>query len=290
MKIARLRILETGVKTYGIVKNDRISTMEEIRSRAGIPIPPDVLDFMFRGWVDEVESHESELEYGLSMAECELLPPISKPPKILCAAFNYTSHAAKHNTATTREGPVVVMKPSTTLSGANADIVCPSFVRKLDYETELAIIIGKKIKCVDESEAADSIFGYMILNDVSARDIQFSDGQFTRAKGFDTFAPCGPWITTHNKTDSWKSRRIKTKVNGELRQDALASTMTTSPEKMISELSRSMTLECGDILSTGTPGGTILDCENCEYLGTGDVVSSEISGLGSLTNRVVFVS
>lgn len=288
MKITRVRVKETDQITYGIVKEGRISTMEEIRRRAGMPVPPDILDFMFRGWTSELKAHEQELEYSLDVSECDLLPPIPRPPKILCAAFNYASHAAKHNTATTREGPVVIIKPPTTLCGASADIVCPSFVRKLDYETELAIIIGKKTKCVSEAEAIDSIFGYMILNDVSARDIQFSDGQFTRAKGFDTFAPCGPWITTRDEVPSWKDLRIKTSVNGEPRQDAKAESMTTSPEKMISRLSEAMTLECGDILSTGTPGGTVLDCEECEYLGDGDIVKSEISGLGELSNRIVF--
>lgn len=289
IKIARLRIQETGAETYGIVKEDRVSTMEEIRRSAGIPVPPDVLDFMFRGWADEIESHSSKLEYGQSLAECELLPPIPRPPKILCAAFNYTTHAAKHNTAAERGGPVVIMKPATALCGAGANIVCPSFVRKLDYETELAVIIGKKTKNASAAEAADAIFGYMVLNDVSARDIQFSDGQFTRAKGFDTFAPCGPWITTRDEAGDWESLRIRTSVNGELRQDSPASAMTTGPERMISELSHSMTLECGDILSTGTPGGTVLDCEDCEYLGDGDIIVSDIQGLGKLTNRVVFV-
>ncbi len=289
MKIARLYIRGTKKETYGIVKDEGVSTREEIRTSAGIPIPPDISDFMFRGWADEVRSHESELGYATDLAECELLAPIPRPPKILCAAFNYASHAAKHNTAAAQRGPVVIIKPATALCGAGADIVCPSFVHELDYETELAVVIGKRTKCVGVKEAADSIFGYTILNDVSARDIQFSDGQFTRAKGFDTFAPCGPWITTRDEIESWGSLAIRTKVNGELRQDSLASTMTVGPERMISELSHSMTLECGDILSTGTPGGTVLDCEDCEYLGNGDVVSSEISDLGCLTNRVTFV-
>lgn len=289
MKIARLRILKTRTVTYGLVNDGRISTMDEIRRGAGIPVPPDITDFLFRGWVDEVQRHESELQYGTSLDECELLPPISAPPKIMCVAFNYANHAAKHNTATLRDAPVIIIKPSTTLSGASDDIVCPSFVRKLDYETELAIVIGRRTKCVDEDDAAESIFGYMILNDVSARDIQFSDGQFTRAKGFDTFAPCGPWITTRDEIKDWRTLCIKTSVNGEPRQDSLAGEMTSSPAKMISGLSRSMTLECGDIISTGTPGGTTLDREGCEYLGTGDAVVSEISGLGKLTNRVRFV-
>ena len=289
MKIARVRMIDKS-ETYGIVNDGRISTMEEIRKNAGIPVPPDISDFLFRGWIKEVSKNLSKLQYATSLEECKLLPPIPDPPKILCAAFNYASHAAKHNTATIRDAPVVIMKPTTTLNGANSDIICPSFVKRLDYETELAIVIGKQTKCVDLKNAADSIFGYMILNDISARDIQFEDGQFTRAKGFDTFAPCGPWITTQDELCSLDSFRIKTSVNGEPRQDALASEMITSPTKMVSELSRSMTLECGDIISTGTPGGTVLDYDDCEYLGHGDLIVSEIFGLGKLTNRVVFVS
>jgi len=237
-----------------------------------------------------VSGHAGGLGHGLALSGCELLPPMPAPPKILCAAFNYGSHARGRDTASSPARPVVIMKPATALAGASSEICCPSFVSELDYETELAVIIGRRTKRVSRKGAAQSIFGYMVMNDVSARDVQFGDGQFTRAKGFDTFAPCGPWITTRDEAGDWEAMRITTRVNGEARQDALAGEMTLSPEDLVSELSRSMTLEPGDVISTGTPGGTALDLEGVPYLRDGDVVESSVSGLGTLRNRVRFVA
>ena len=288
MKVARIRVRDTGAETYGLVRGDRIAAIGEIRTRLGVPVPPRVADFVSGGWAGEVGARASELEYGLGLDECDLLAPVPDPGKILCVAFNYEGHAAGHGGGG-REAPVVVMKPATALCGAGGRIVCPSFVQRLDYETELALVIGRRTKCADTAEAAGSIFGYTILNDISAREIQFGDGQFTRAKGFDTFAPCGPWITTADEAGDPASMRIRTSVNGELRQDALAGSMRKGPETIVSELSRSMTLEPGDIISTGTPGGTALDRDGDGYLADGDLLRSEISGLGALENRVEVV-
>jgi len=288
VRVARIRA--GGEEAYGIVSRGRVFTMGEIRSATGIPVPPSVTEFLFGGWAAEVSRHAGELGGGLALAECELLPPIPSPPKILCAAFNYGSHARGRDTASSPARPVVVMKPATALAGAGSDIVCPSFVRELDYETELAVVIGRRTRRASRAEAASSIFGYMVMNDVSARDVQFGDGQFTRAKGFDTFAPCGPWITTREEAGAAGAMRITTRVNGEARQDALAGEMTLPPEALVSELSRSMTLEPGDVISTGTPGGTALDLEGRPYLRDGDVVESSVSGLGTLRNRVRFAA
>ncbi len=289
MAVRIARVVVGNAETYAIVSGDAVATMEDIRAQTGIPVPASVTEFLFGGWVEEVSGVAGSIEHAHAISECELLAPIPTPPKILCSAFNYGSHASGHDTAASSARPVVVMKPSTALAGARADIVCPSFVRELDYETELAVIVGRRTRRASLEEAAESIFGYMILNDVSARDIQFGDGQFTRAKGFDTFAPCGPWITTRDEVADWRDVRITTRVNGESRQDALAGEMKLGPERLISELSRSMTLERGDIISTGTPGGTALDVEGCEYLGDGDIVESAISGLGTLRNPVRIV-
>ncbi len=289
MGVRVARLVVGGAETYAIVSGDAVATMEDIRTQTGIPVPASVTEFLFGGWVDELKGTVGSLEYTHAVSDCELLAPIPAPPKILCSAFNYGNHASGHDTGASRARPVVVIKPATALGGANSDIVCPSFVRELDYETELAVIVGRRTKCASLEEAAGSIFGYMVLNDVSARDIQFGDGQFTRAKGFDTFAPCGPWITTRDEIADSRDLRITTRINGEARQDALAGEMTLGPERLISELSRSMTLERGDILSTGTPGGTALDIKDVEYLVDGDIVESAISGLGTLRNTVRFV-
>ena len=170
-----------------------------------------------------------------------------------------------------------------------SDIVCPRFVKELDYEVELAVIIGKKCKNVSEQEALDQIFGYMILNDVSARDIQFQDKQFTRGKSFDTFAPCGPWITTKDEIQEPQNLRLLTNINGEQRQNSNTKNMHLKIPQIISKLSKVMTLEPGDIISTGTPEGVALKNPDTPFLKDGDKIHMEIEKLGTIKNTVKFV-
>jgi 2-keto-4-pentenoate hydratase/2-oxohepta-3-ene-1,7-dioic acid hydratase in catechol pathway len=161
-------------------------------------------------------------------------------------------------------------------------------VTRLDYEAELAVVIGKSTKKVTEEKALESVFGYMVFHDVSARDIQFKDKQFTRGKGIDTFAPCGPWITTRDEVSDPQQLRITTKVNGEVRQDSSSSNMVIPIRKIISALSVTMTLEPGDIISTGTPAGVAMSMKEPRYLKDGDVVEITIERLGTIKNRIVF--
>ena len=179
-------------------------------------------------------------------------------------------------------------KPRTTLCGSNSDIICPDFVTKLDYEVELAIILGRECKNISVTDAKNAIFGYMVFNDVSARDIQFADKQFTRGKSFDTFAPCGPWITTANEIVDAQNLRLTTKINGEMRQNSSTSKMFLKIPEIIAKLSKVMTLEKGDIISTGTPAGVILKNPNLEYLKDGDEVEMEIENLGRINNTIHF--
>ena len=144
--------------------------------------------------------------------------------------------------------PALVMKPRTTLNHTKSDIVCPDFVTQLDYEIELALIIGKNCKNVSIEDAKDMIFGYMIFNDVSARDIQNEDKQFTRGKGFDSFAPCGPWITTIDEIQNPQNLKMTTKVNGEIRQKSSTNNMFIKIPEIITKITKVMTLEKGDII------------------------------------------
>jgi 2-keto-4-pentenoate hydratase/2-oxohepta-3-ene-1,7-dioic acid hydratase in catechol pathway len=187
--------------------------------------------------------------------------------------------------------PVIYLKPRTTLRGPTDDIICPNFVEELDYEGELALTIGKECRKVDEDDALNYVAGYFILNDVSARDVQFIDKQYSRAKGFDTFGPCGPWLTTTDEISDPCNLRITTKVNGETRQDSSTKNLVLRIEKIICSLSKVMTLESGDIISTGTPSGTALSMSsNSKYLKHNDIVEVEIEKLGKIRNRVVFVN
>lgn len=288
MKIARIKNASL-VETYAIVSEDgkRLITRPEIQDQTGIPIPSSIKEFMFKGWLDEVKEHQSKLEYAHKVEEIELLAPLPDPPKIICLAFNYYDHA-KDAGLTPSDEPVIFMKPRTTLNSPYSNIVCPSFVKRLDYEAELAAIIGKDTKKASIEQSVDSIFGYMILHDVSARDIQFKDKQFTRGKSIDTFAPCGPWITTKDEISDPQNLEIVTKVNGELRQKSSSVNMVIPIKKIISSLSSIMTMEEGDIISTGTPAGVAMSMKEPKYLKDGDIVEISIENLGTIRNRVVF--
>jgi len=288
MKIARLRDKRYG-NSYGIISNDgkKIATRAEIQDRTGIPIPPSVKEFMFNGWIDELNEYKDELEFARYVKDVELLTPLPNPPKIICLAFNYYDHARDAG-LTPSDEPVIFIKPRTALNSPFNDIICPQFVKRLDYEAEIAAVIGRDLKKVSEETSLDSVFGYMILHDVSARDIQFKDKQFTRGKSIDTFAPCGPWITTRDEVSDPQNLKIVTKVNGETRQNSSSGNMVLPVKKIISSLSSVMTIEAGDIISTCTPAGVAMSMKEPRYLKDGDIVEIIIEKLGMIRNRVVF--
>ncbi len=287
LKIARL--LKSNKEMYGFVKDGRVATKDEITYQTGVPIPQSIKDFLFDGWYDEIKDKLTNLSYKESLEDFILLAPIPNPPKIICLAFNYSDHAEKQNIEPPEE-PVIFLKPRTTLCGTDSEIVCPDFVTQLDYEVELGVILGNTCKNVNQTEARDTIFGYMIFNDVSARDIQFSDKQYTRGKSFDTFAPCGPWITTADEISNPQDLKLVTKVNDEIRQNSSTSKMFLKIPEIISKLSKVMTLEKGDIIATGTPGGVVLDQPNGVFLKNGDRIEMEIENLGILRNSIKFVN
>lgn len=286
MKIARIKDILAG-ETYAILSNDaaKLITRSEIQEQTGIPLPPTVKDFMFNDWTNEVMAYQKDFEYDTSLDAVELLAPLPNPPTIICLAFNYYDHAKDAGLMPSDE-PVIFIKPRTTLNSPYSDIICPPFVKRLDYEAEIAVVIGKRTKAVSEEEALDSVFGYMIMHDVSARDIQFKDKQFTRGKGIDTFAPCGPWITTKDEISDPQNLAIITRVNGEVRQNSSSLNMVIPIKRIISSLSSVMTIEAGDIISTGTPAGVAMSMADPKYLKDGDIVEIAIEKLGKIRNRV----
>jgi len=289
MKIARVRTKEYG-ETYGIVSNDfnKIITKNEIQEQTGIPLPLNMKEFLFNNWLNEVIKNNSKLNFIKNTDDIELLAPLSNPNKIICLAFNYYDHAKDAGLTPSYE-PVIFLKPRTALNNPYNDILCPGNVQRLDYEAEIAVVIGKTTKKVSEDEAINSIFGYMIFHDVSARDIQFQDKQFTRGKSIDTFAPCGPWITTKDEIKDPQNLKIITKVNGEVRQNSTSSKMVIPIKKIISSLSQLITIEPGDIISTGTPAGVAMSMNNPKYLKDGDLVEISIENLGTIRNKVIFI-
>ncbi|TRZ68871.1 MAG: FAA hydrolase family protein [Methanothrix sp.] len=207
------------------------------------------------------------------LEDVELLAPV-EPSKVICVGLNYTEHARELNMDLPEE-PIIFLKPPSTVIGPGADIVIPSASREVDYEGELAVVIGKRSRNVTASEAEDRILGYACFNDVTARDLQRKDGQWTRAKSFDTFAPLGPGIVPVDPADL----KIETRVNGTVRQSSRTSDLIFSVPELVEFISGIMTLVPGDVIATGTPPGV-------GSLHGGDVVEVEIEGLGVLQNQV----
>ena len=286
MKIARL--MHDGNETYGLIRDGNIATKDSIVNQTGVPLPFTIMDFLFEGWYDEIKDKVSTISFQDKLEKFSILNPLPNPPKIICLTFNYPKHANEQNYVSTKD-PVIFMKPRTTLCGTGSDITCPNFVKQLDYEIELAVIIGKTCKNIDDISAKSCIFGYMIFNDVSARDIQMEDKQFTRGKSFDTFAPCGPWITTVDEIADADNLRMTTRINGQVRQDSSTKNMFINIPSIISKLSKVMTLEKGDIIATGTPEGVALNNPDTPFLQDGDEIDMEIEKLGKIQNTVKFI-
>ncbi|MCJ7444346.1 MAG: fumarylacetoacetate hydrolase family protein [Methanotrichaceae archaeon] len=207
------------------------------------------------------------------LTEVELLSPC-QPTKIVCIGLNYVEHASELKMQLPEE-PIIFIKPPSAAIGPGAEILLPSSSKQVDYEGELAVVISKRSKNISARFATDYILGYTCFNDVTARDLQKKDGQWTRAKSFDTFAPLGPWITDINSSEA----DIKTRVNGELKQDSNTSDLIFSVPVLVEFISQIMTLEAGDVIATGTPPGV-------GSLQKGDIVEIEIEGIGILKNLV----
>lgn len=213
----------------------------------------------------------------LPLADVTLLTPCD-PSKIIAIGFNYGDHAAEFNTPIPT-APNVFMKPISALTAANTPVYYPSFVsERVEYETELVIVIGKETRHVTEEEALDYVLGYTIGNDVSARTLQSPTGQWCLAKGFDTFAPLGPWIVTD--VDPKAGLAIQSFVNGEPRQTSNTKHLIFDVAYLVSYLSQAMTFHPGDIIYTGTPAGV-------GPIFPGDTMEMRIEGIGSLVNPVV---
>ena len=217
----------------------------------------------------------------------EFLAPIVAPGKVLAIALNYLDHIQEQH-LTPPENPIVFAKFPNALNGPDGDIVVDSrLTNRADYEAELAVVIGARTRDIDESDALDRVFGYLVANDVSARDAQRADRQFGRSKSFDTFCPIGPWITSADAVADPQALRLWARVNGETRQDSSTAEMLFPVAYLIHYLARGMTLEPGDVLLTGTPRGVGTFMDPPRYLQPGDVVECEVEGLGRLRNRVV---
>jgi acylpyruvate hydrolase len=223
---------------------------------------------------------------ALPLAGLELGPPIPDPQKIVCLGLNYRDHAEETGMAAPA-APILFPKFANSLIGPGAAIVRPAVSDQIDYEAELAVVVGARCKDVDAADALRYVAGAMNFNDVSARDLQMQTGQWTAGKAIDTFGPCGPALVLWDEMGDLQALRVQCRVNGETLQDGTTADMIFPVAETIAFLSSLMTLEPGDIVSTGTPAGVGFTREPPVRLRDGDVVEVEIEGLGVLANPVV---
>ncbi|MDN5874229.1 MAG: fumarylacetoacetate hydrolase family protein [Sinobacteraceae bacterium] len=272
-----------GGQQVGVVSGDRVHALQTRIS--GFPsgmievldeldkLRPLIMDLVARGKAD------------YPLADVKLHAPIARPGKILGLGLNYRDHAVEAKMELPSQ-QLWFAKMSTAANGPFDPIQLPRVSDKLDYEAELAVVIGRRCRHVDRADADAVIAGYCVANDVSVRDWQLRTSQFTLGKSFDTHAPFGPWIVTADEVAHPQNLGIRCFVNGEQRQNSRTSAMTFDCQSMVEHLSQAMTLEPGDLLLTGTPAGVGALSNPPRYLIPGDIVRVEIDGIGAIENRV----
>jgi acylpyruvate hydrolase len=238
------------------------------------------------GQAREVLDADTAAPEVFQVASIELGPPVPDPDKIICIGVNYADHAAEANIAPT-EVPVLFAKFRNALTGPSSAILLPRVSREIDYEGELAVVIGQRCKEVPASEALDYVAGYSVFNDVSARDLQMQTSQWVAGKALDTFAPMGPGIIPTSEIPDPQTLQLRTRVNGVTLQDASTAQMIFPVTELIAFISSIMTLEPGDIIATGTPSGVGFKRTPPIYLKAGDIVEVEIERVGRIRNHVL---
>ena len=264
-----------------------------IAGEYGIPIEgyADMLGFLSAGGsalteAEKISRGERSAKAKHALSGVKLLAPVARPGKIIAVGLNYRDHAleTKQPIPTT---PIIFGKFPSSINGPEADVVLPGDDPQADYEAELAVVIGRKAKGVNEADALNYVAGYMPLNDVSARRWQFADKQWVRGKSPDTFCPTGPWLTTRDAVPDPHKLGIRMRVNGAVVQSSNTSNLIFGVPALIAFLSAAITLDPGDIIATGTPGGVGVFRDPPVFLKAGDVMEVDIEGLGVLRNRVV---
>ncbi|HVA88265.1 MAG TPA: fumarylacetoacetate hydrolase family protein [Chloroflexota bacterium] len=241
----------------------------------------DMLDFIRAGIVQRAGAGAA-----LPAAECRLLAPIPSPGKLIFSGLNYRSHTDENPSAVLPTYPHCFAKLPSSVIGPDKPIVLPAEAMRVDYEVELAIVIGKTARGVTRNDALDHVFGYTVVNDVSARDVQFRDNQMATGKGFDTFCPLGPEIVLTDEIPDPQRLHVASYVNGERRQSSPTSDMLFDVATLIAFYAQHITFYPGDIIATGTPAGVGTFRNPPLFLRPGDVVTVEVDAIGRLTNPV----
>jgi 2-keto-4-pentenoate hydratase/2-oxohepta-3-ene-1,7-dioic acid hydratase in catechol pathway len=276
MKLAQFKLKGSADPRLGVLRGEEIADITELA--------PDMLTLIRRGpaGLGAVKQFTPGALHPLDAVD--FLPAVHAG-KILAIGRNYVEHA-KEEGSELPQAPLVFNKLTSALSGHGGLIRIPVMSEQVDFEAELAVVIGLRAKLVTEADALECVFGYTAMNDVSARDLQFGDGQWVRGKGLDTFAPLGPFITTRDEVPDPHALRIEGLLNGELMQSSHTSRMLFKIPQLISFISQGITLEPGDVIATGTPDGVGAFRKPPVFLKRGDVFEVAIEGLSTLRNPV----
>lgn len=284
----------------GFLFNDLVIDMEDFGEVANFPLPDDMLDLIDMGIevIDEIKDliadtpEEYITKIGVPFAAVTLLAPIPRPRKnIIGIGLNYTEHVAESartldTTGKLPQKPIIFSKPPTTVTATKTEVIKNTkLTSQLDWEVELAVVIGKTGKYVPKSEAMDYVFGYTVINDISARDCR-REGQWIVSKGQDTFAPMGPYLVTKDEIENPHNLNLSLKVNGIEKQHSNTKFMLFNINDLIEDLSTVFTIEPGDIIATGTPAGVGAGRNPQEWLYDGDVIEATVEGIGTIVNTV----
>lgn len=290
----RLATYQTGRDTsLGVIVDDRLVDLHALARRKKTSVPADMIELIkavptttLVRLLREAATWVQAERTSVPLSRVKLLAPIPRPRKnIFCVGRNYAEHARETGSAPP-EVPVYFTKPPTSVIGPQAPILYHRATQQLDYEVELAVVIGRRGRDIPLAKALDYVFGYTIMNDVTARDLQKRHGQWFKGKALDTFAPLGPWIVPRAALSDPQRLRLSLRVNGEIRQNSHTSKMLFTVAQLIATLSEGLTLEPGDILATGTPEGIGMGFTPPRFLHVGDTVEAEVEGIGVLRNVV----
>lgn len=299
MKLLTYKTQDTEPR-LGFIHNNQVIDMQDFGDVSNFPLPNDMLELIDMGFeiIPEITEMIAETpenffeEIAYEMNEVTILAPIEKPRKnIIGIGLNYTEHVAESARTLDTTGklptkPIIFSKPPTTVTATNTEIIKNTkLTSQLDWECELAVIISKKGKYVSKSEALDYVFGYAVINDISARDCR-REGQWIVSKGQDTFAPMGPVIVTKDEIENPHNLNLSLKVNGVEKQNSNTKFMLFNINDLIEDLSTVFTLEAGDIIATGTPAGVGAGRDPQEWMYDGDVVEATVEGIGTIVNTI----
>jgi 2-keto-4-pentenoate hydratase/2-oxohepta-3-ene-1,7-dioic acid hydratase in catechol pathway len=294
-KMKFVSAVQKGDSFIGMVKDDAVVNVSALAASVGKEIPGTLLEAIeqgeeFTSTVRDLVNQVKAADFTYTLEEVQLLAPIPRPSKnVFCIGKNYRDHAIEMGSeADIPENIMVFSKAPTAVIGHGEGIPSHSKVTdQLDYEGELAVVIGKTGTGITKEEAMDYVFGYTIINDITARDLQQKHKQFLLGKSLDGTCPMGPWIVHHSDIPNPESLMIETKVNGEVRQKGNTSDFIFDIRTTIAELSKGMTLEAGDIIATGTPAGVGKGMKPPVFLKAGDTIEITIEGIGTLRNEIV---